>query len=206
MITSRYVDPLDLVWLHAARSAGIRVVRDAGVNASWDGSGTLRIGTAESLDADDCLAQMILHEMCHALVAGPAGDCLEDWGLDYDNPRHVVFEQATLRLQAAFATPYGLRAFLAATTDFRNFYDGLPELPLAASDDPATELARRGWELARQNGWLSILEQALEATRAIAHIVADRAGNDSLWQTARRAESTVGGSPCPECASHEPVI
>lgn len=179
-----------MIWLHAARQAGIQVVRAAEVNAAWDGSHKLRIGTAESLDADDSLAQMILHEMCHALVAGPDGFQQEDWGLVYDEPEHVRFEHAALRLQAALADRFGLRQFLASTTDFRRYFDCLPESPISGENDPAIELARCGLELATQNGWLAIIESALHATRSIADIVADKIDDDSLWVTTKVNKSS----------------
>ncbi|MEP7112338.1 MAG: YkgJ family cysteine cluster protein, partial [Ilumatobacteraceae bacterium] len=48
-------------------------------------AGTLLIGTDETLDADDSLAQMIFHEICHAIVAGPENFGSTDWGLDNNN-------------------------------------------------------------------------------------------------------------------------
>ena len=70
-ITHRYDDPLDLLWLETARAIGLRVTRSAEVFAATDGRGTLTVGEASTLDADDCLAQMIFHELCHSLVQGP---------------------------------------------------------------------------------------------------------------------------------------
>ena len=70
-VTHRYEDPLDRVWIGCAQRIGLRVVRDPGAFATTDGRGTLAIATAEGLDADDCLAQMIVHELCHSLVQGP---------------------------------------------------------------------------------------------------------------------------------------
>ncbi len=179
-IEFEYTDPLDLVWIHAARQAGIEVQRDPEVNASWDGCGVLRIGTPDVLDADDCLAQMILHEMCHALVAGKERFRSPDWGLEYENGGDVVYEQAALRLQAALADPFGLRRFMAATTIYREYYESLDDLPLAG-DEMAATLARQGLERAQQNGWLAIIENALGATRSIAGIVAACANGSSLW-------------------------
>ena len=70
----RYEDPLDRVWIGAAERIGFTVRRSADVYASTDGRRTIVIGTPETLDPDDCLAQMILHELCHALVsARPSG-------------------------------------------------------------------------------------------------------------------------------------
>ena len=48
-ITHNYCDPLDTIWLHAASKMGMRVVRDDQVFASWDGAGTLTVGTPETL-------------------------------------------------------------------------------------------------------------------------------------------------------------
>ncbi len=182
-----------MIWLHAAKLAGIRVERDAEVNAAWDGVRLLRIGTAELLDADDSLAQMILHEMCHAMVAGHDGFAREDWGLAYDEPDHVHFEHAALRLQAALADRFGLRQFLASTTDFREYFDRLPESTLDIHDDPAIAMAQRGMELARHNGWLAIIDSALAATRAIAEIVSDKVEADSLWVTTQNVDDDVTG-------------
>lgn len=190
----RYCDPLDLVWIETARRCGITVTRDPAVNASWDGQGQLRIGTADLLDSDDCLAQLILHEICHALVAGPAGMQRPDWGLDYDNPRHRVFEHAALRVQAALADRHGLGEFLAATTDFREFQEGLPADPLAGRDDPldgrpaerCLPLARQAWQRAQQPPWNPHLGEALRATRDLVNAVKPFADASSLWSRNQR--------------------
>lgn len=70
-VTRVYRDPLDELWLACAAEVGLRVRRTADAYASTDGRGTLSISTPEHLDADDCLAQMVFHELCHALVQGP---------------------------------------------------------------------------------------------------------------------------------------
>ena len=82
VVSTRYDDPLDLIWLKAARDLGMRVERSAEVYASWDGDQTLSLSAPRGLDADDSLAQLIFHEICHALVAGPEGVRKPDWGLD----------------------------------------------------------------------------------------------------------------------------
>ena len=59
------------------------------------------------------LAQLILHELCHALVEGPGALNRPDWGLDNESARDVEREHACLRLQARLAqrqrleSPYG---------------------------------------------------------------------------------------------------
>ncbi len=180
-ITFSYQDPLELIWLQTAREFGMSVLRDASVFASWDGTGVLRIGAPETLDADDSLAQMILHETCHALIEGPEAWSRPDWGLDIDNPAQRVHEYACLRLQAALADQYGLRAFLASTTNFRNYYDGLPANPLDDNNDPAVVLALVGWQRARHGPWARPLDRALRITSVIANALREIAPSDSLW-------------------------
>ena len=180
-ITKTYADPLDLVWTHAAAQMGIRVIRSAEVNASWNGAGVLSIGTPETLDPDDSLAQMILHEVCHALCEGP--DCLSlpDWGLDNFNPAKRVHEHACLRVQAALADQHGLREFFASTTMFRAYYDRLPADPLADGDDPSIEMARAAWQRAQCGPWSEPLREALQRTALIARALDGVTMPDSLW-------------------------
>ena len=179
-ITKTYSDPLDLIWLEAARQMGMRIVRSNDVFASWDGKGTLTIGHWSTLDADDCLAQMILHETCHALVEGPEAFELADWGLEIDNPAHRVRELACLRLQAALTSPHGLRQFLAATTNFRRYYDQFPVDPLSGDGDDV-KIAAEAMERASFGPWAEILQQALSRTAAIFRIASECAPPDSLW-------------------------
>ncbi len=170
-VTHRYVDPLDAVWLAAASRIGLRVARSPDVYASTDGKGVLVIGAAETLDPDDCLAQMILHELCHSLVEGP--DSLEraDWGLDNRSDRDLEREHACLLLQATLTAPLGLRRVLAPTTEHRAYYDALPPDPLAGRDDAVALLARRGAVRAERPPWAPHLGDALARTRAIADAV-----------------------------------
>lgn len=184
-ITQTYTDPLELIWLHAAERMGMRIERSVEVNASWNGAGVLTIGTAETLDPDDCLAQMILHEACHALCEGPESLLLPDWGLDIGAPDKKVHEYACLRLQAAFADQVGMRGFFASTTMFRAYYDQLPADPLAASDDPADApaiaRAQAGWESAQHGPWADALRDALERTALVARALDGMTTKDSLW-------------------------
>lgn len=180
-ISKRYNDPLELVWLYAAKEIGFKIVRDPEVFASWDGKGTLKIGSQESLDPDDCLAQMIFHEICHALIEGPDSIVKEDWGLNPDMQVGAVNEHACLRLQAALADQFGLRQFFAATTDFRSYFDELGNEPLIGEADPAAELALKAWTRANEGPWASPIKVALEQTRAILDVVKSIAPSDSLW-------------------------
>ena len=196
-VRHRYLDPLEQVWLATARRVGLRVERSGEVYASTDGGGTLRLGAHATLDADDCLAQMIFHELCHALVEGPASFAHPDWGLDNTGDRDVAREHACLRAQATLAGRHGLRALLAPTTGFREFYDRLSEDPLApapgaAAADPSLALARAAVARAQEPPWAPYLDSALCATAAIARAVAPfaRAADEpaaalpSLWRLA----------------------
>ena len=187
-ISATYQDPLDLIWIQTARLLGVQVERDASVFASWDGTGVLRIGTPETLDPDDSLAQMILHELCHLLVEGPDAINLPDWGLEND-PSKVVHEHATLRLQAALADTVGLREFFAATTVFRKYYDQLPKCPLELDGDPAVELAKLAWQRSRTATWAQPLDQALRMTADVARLLRGVAPPDSLWSKTARDQS-----------------
>ena len=180
-VRTQYQDPLEIIWIHAARQCGMDVKRDPEVFAAWDGKGVLRIGTAETLDADDSLAQMILHELCHGLVAGPESWSQPDWGLDYDNPDHQIHEQACLRLQAALADEVEMRSFFASTTDFRNYFDQLPADPLHDKHDPAASLALAAMHRFDNGSWNVPVREALRRTREFARLVQGIAGNRSLW-------------------------
>ena len=95
-IVHRYDDPVDLIWIRAAADLGLKIERSADTFASYDGQGTLTICEASHFDADDCLAQMIFHEICHWLVAGRNGKILEDWGLNNIDDRDLVQEYACI--------------------------------------------------------------------------------------------------------------
>ncbi len=168
---------MDQVWLCTAERVGLTVVRSDQVYAHSD-AGVLHIGTAETLDPDDCIAQMVLHELCHAMVEGPQSLTLPDWGLDNTSPKDLVREHACLRLQASLAGGYGLRPFLAATTVFRRYYDALPQDPLAAGEDPAIALARAGAEVSKASPFFPHVGQALQATRTIVEASAGFLGSE----------------------------
>lgn len=187
IVRRRYVDPLDAVWLRAAADVGLRVVRAPDAFASTDGRGQLVLGSSETLDPDDCLAQMIFHELCHALVQGPASFSEVDWGLDNETDRDVVREHACLRVQAALLGPLDLRVALAPTTDFRTWYDALPDDPLDG-DDPSIALAEEALARFEAPPWAPHLRRALEATSRIVQAVREAGGDElegelpPLWQ------------------------
>lgn len=174
-----YEDPLTRVWRICAEAIGFRIERSADVYASSDGAGTIFLGTDDILDPDDSMAQMIFHELCHALVEGESGERLPDWGLDNTSGRHTWREHACLRLQAYLSMEWGLREFFAPTTDFRvTFWRSLPMNPFEA---PAESGGRRerscvaarvaAWR-AGQPRWRGPLTAAMEASAAIAGTVA----------------------------------
>ncbi len=200
VIECGYEDPLDLVWVRTAARMGMELQRSAEVYAAWDGAGCLRIADSASMDADDCLAQLVFHEMCHALVEGPDAWAMPDWGLSNRDERHLTREYACHRLQAALADRYGLRRFLAVTTDHRAHYDALPSDTLSTSGtqgperDAAIEAAVIGWERAQGEPWVGPLSAALQATAEIAKAVQRVQGGDdeptgsaaaSLWARVR---------------------
>lgn len=196
-VTHRYIDPLEAIWLALATRVGWRIDRSSEVYASTDGRGRVTLGTPETLDADDGLAQMIFHELCHAAVQGPLAS-QPDWGLDNTSERDVEREHACLRLQAALSAAFGLRAVLAPTTDFRSFYDTLPADPLDG-DGLSSTLAREGLNRLRAAPWWRALQRTLEATRTIAQLARDLGANASvgespmLWALVER-----GTTPLPQ--------
>jgi hypothetical protein len=199
-IFARYVDPLAHIWLSAAKELGLRVDRHPRGYATTDGQGQLTIAPDGELDPDDCLAQIVLHELCHALVQGEASFAQPDWGLqnDADQANYVgdtVREQACLRVQAALLRPYGLRGLLGPTTDFRSFYDALPPDPLAGeAGDPALPLARAGMTRASRPPFRRPLQSALRATADV-HAAAGRPGAPRYDAAAALAESDRAGAP-----------
>lgn len=193
-VTHRYVDPLAQVWLGAARRIGLRVERTPHAYAATDGRGTLSIGTTDTLDADDSLAQMIFHELCHSLVEGEESFERPDWGLDNVNtgPEHDVREHACLRTQWVLAGRHGLRKIFAPTTDFRAFWNTLAGDVLADRTDPSVQAAVAAVRRADKPPWAPALGDALGATTQIAAAAASFSAPDSdapvLWLQ-------VGGAP-----------
>jgi len=207
-ITRRYADPLDAIWIGAAERIGLTVRRTPDAFATTDGRGTLAIGTDETLDADDCLAQMIFHELCHSLVQGPESFDAVDWGLCNESVRDLRAEHACLRTQACLASRVGLRDVLAPTTEHRAFFDRLGDDPLDGATDDVTR-ARRAVFRASRPPWAPHLMRALEATAAVARAAAPFVSEESLLAAtgAPRARHPAGGwthpvsgGRCGDCA------
>ncbi|MFT3693247.1 MAG: YkgJ family cysteine cluster protein [Kofleriaceae bacterium] len=207
--TARYTDPLSQIWLGAARRIGLSIVRTPDAYAATDGRGTLQIGTAETLDSDDSLAQMIFHELCHSLVEGEASFAKPDWGMDNTGPDHDWREHACLRVQWVLTGRYGMRGVFAPTTEFRvTFWDRLSGDVLADRTDRSTILALAALNRADKYPWAPALREALEASAAIAHAAAPFADAGTLWQRIepRRALHPTGlhagdaTGTCGDCA------
>lgn len=160
---------------------GLTVTRSDRVYASYDGQGTLTLSTPEHFDPDDSLAQMILHELCHALVAGEGAFERVDWGLCNTDGRDLLMEHACHRLQAALADQHGLRRLFAVTTEHRPYWDALGHRPLQDPSDPACAVAAAAYERARQPPFAPVLSEALARTARIARVVAEVAEPGSLW-------------------------
>lgn len=182
-ISNIYQDPLDAIWIEAARRMGVTVRRGPDSYATTDGAGTLTLTDPSGMDPDDCLAQMILHEICHWLVQGPQSIGWVDWGLDNEGTSHTQLEHACLRVQAALLAPLGLRQTLAPTTDFRAYYDALPENPFEErSEEERESITRARAALARRNRrpWRKHLDAALETTAEILHVTRAALGEASV--------------------------
>jgi hypothetical protein len=166
----------------AARRIGLRVVRTPSAYAATDGAGTLAIGDDTALDADDSLAQMIFHELCHSLVEGDDSFGKPDWGMDNTGPDHDWREHACLRVQWVLTGRHGLRALFAPTTDFRAFWDTLSGDVLADRTERSTQAAIAALRRVELPPWAPALTEALVATSRIAQEAARHAREpDVLW-------------------------
>jgi hypothetical protein len=203
--THRYSDPLDEIWLACAARIGFAVARTGEAYAVTRGDGVIRVGARELLDPDDGLAQMLLHELCHALVEGEEAWTRPDWGLDNMSERDTPREEACLRLQATLLGAVGLRRVLAPTTDHRALYDALPGDALAGAGR-AVELARIAHGRAQRKPFAPHLHDALAASAVVVRAAAPFATPASLWSTVeadpeRHPTGLLLGDPALTCES-----
>jgi hypothetical protein len=180
LITHRYRDPLDEIWLSTAARIGFSVQRSGEVYAHSDGRGLLHLAERSSFDPDDSLAQLVLHELCHAMVEGERAWTAPDWGLDNVSTRDEVREHAALRMQSKLTSVHGLRWVLAPTTDFRVYFDALPADPLSG-DDEAVAPAREGYQRCLRSPFSPHLDAALERSARIAELTKPFAAEDSVF-------------------------
>jgi len=158
---------IDDIWRRAAGRVGFALARTAEAYATSDGRGGIAIGATETLDDDDAFAQLVFHELCHAITEGEGALRKPDWGLD-NLPAHAVREHACLRVQARLSDRFGLRAVMAPTTPYRDYYAALPQDPLQAAADEAEAAARAVAACARfeASAWRAPIEEALAETAA----------------------------------------
>jgi hypothetical protein len=157
---------IERIWIEAAARVGLRVERTQDAYASTDGRGVVSIGAEETLDDDDSVAQLVFHELCHALVQGEEKLRAPDWGLDNTSDDDLVAEHACLRLQAHLADGQALRPLMTPTTISRAYYAALPPFPLDG-DDPACLLATRGARWSLSAPWNEAIDEALRATATL---------------------------------------
>jgi hypothetical protein len=175
-ILSRYSDPCDVIWLATANRLGIHIRRSPLVFSATDGSGQLQLSTREHLDADDCLAQMLLHEICHWCTNGIETFHDRDWGFALDGPLDYR-EHSCLRLQAWLADQAGLRVMFGPTGEYRQYYNRIPDDALAQIDDSEWEqtvcsLAAEAVERIQQTPWNPHVLNAMHATANLRQVVA----------------------------------
>ena len=192
---------LDAIWIDAAARLGVPVLRGGDAYVHYDGV-QLHICTDEHLDADDTVAQLVLHELCHALVQGPRFGKTRDWGLDNTHNEDVWREIAAVRLQAHLAGAYALRSRLFPTTVVRRFFESLPADAFARNDhsdlvssadgnDHSVPLARAAARRAAKEPWAGILDEALRASAAAVGVELHRASGLPL---------SPSGRACGKCA------
>ncbi len=161
----------DDAWRDVARAYDFGVLREPGAYVAYLGDDMLRVAPYADLDPDDCLAQIVLHELCHFAVEGPASRSEWDWGLNNTDDADAGSELVALRAQAVILDAYGLRQVLAPTTDFRVDYDAFGDGdPLAGAELPEGAAARAsaGVERLRSHAGWPALHDALEAVRVLA--------------------------------------
>jgi putative zinc- or iron-chelating protein len=158
---------IEAVWRAAAAAIGFSIARTRDAYATSDGRGTIAIGADEVLDADDAFAQLVFHELCHAITEGEGAVATPDWGLD-NVAEDKVREHACLRFGAHLAERFGLRAAMAPTTDYRAYYDALGADPLAGEGDPATPIAIATRVRFEASTWRAPMEEALARTAVLA--------------------------------------
>ena len=174
-VRSRYVDPLEVVWLATARRLALTIRRNPDIFSMTDGRGLMEFSTRPELDEDDNLAQMTLHELCHWVTNGVDTYHQRDWGFPLWE-KIDVREHACVRLQCWLASRYGLREMFGPTGCFRQYYDALPVDPLEPR--PGRKEQESAWEAAacriatdavarvQQEPFWTPISQALAATAA----------------------------------------
>ncbi len=122
----RRLRELDAAACEVAAAGGLQVGRARGSWVSYRGhERTIVVAPDDELDDDDCLLQIVLHELCHWMVQGEAAAEHDDWGLNNQTDDDEPAEHAALVLQRSILMPTGLQDVLEPTTDFRAYYRSL---------------------------------------------------------------------------------
>lgn len=174
-IASRYMDPCEVIWLATATRLGLHIRRSPLVFSATDGSGRLQLSTRDDLDADDCLAQMLLHEICHWCTNGLETLKERDWGFALDGPTDPR-EHAALRLQAWVADQADLRVMFGPTGIYRQYYNRIPADPTAPIDGSdweahVVEVASAAIERIQQAPWHPHVLESIHATRRVRDLI-----------------------------------
>lgn len=154
---------IDAIWIDAARSLGFSIERSDDAYASFDGVAIITIGKRSTLDNDDSVAQLVFHELCHALTQGSPSLVRSDWGLDNTTDDDAVREYACLHLQAWLSDRVGLRVPMTPTTVVQTYYRTLPDDPMSGSGD-AVSVARDTVSSRLFAQWEPVLNEALSRT------------------------------------------
>ncbi len=196
-VDARYVDPCELIWLSTAERLGMHIRRSPLVFSATDGTGRLQLSTRDDLDADDCLAQMLLHEICHWCTNGLDTFAERDWGFALDGPTDPR-EHAALRLQAWLADQVQLRTMFGPTGIYRQYYNRIPNDPLEPIDDSlwethVCETAREAVARIQSKPWHPHVMEAMNATAKLRTLLApflldyqsehEEDGLPSLWES-----------------------
>ena len=216
---------LDDIWTACAAALELPVLRGGDSYVHFDGR-ALRVSNDNELDADDSLAQLVLHEICHLLVQGPGQRYAVDWGLDNTGgtPFDDVRERAAVRLQAHLSGGYGLRSLLFPTTVIRSFFESLAVdalAPIAGEpDDGSCALAICAATRAGKQPYRGALSRALRDTamalalpehRSGASRADDRRCGTCVWRSAsgrcHAADHRIFvRNDEPGCARHEAAL
>ena len=165
---------IDEIWRRAAARVGFEIARTNDAYATSDGRGGIAIGATETLDDDDAFAQLVFHELCHAITQGEGALQQAGLGPRQRSRARALREHACLRLQAWLSDRFGLRAAMAPTTPYRDYYAALPDdpllplLPLQGGHDDGDAVARAAAARVRfeASAWRAPIEEALAATAA----------------------------------------
>ena len=130
----------------------------------------MTIGAPSTLDPDDCLAQMILHELCHSLIEGAESLGVPDFGLDNESERDVLREHACLRLQAWLTQRYGLRGYLRRRRTFGATMMSCRRTRWRMTATRPRPLAKLGAARSEEGPWAPHLREGLEATAKVFEI------------------------------------